>query len=324
MATITKYPQSYTASAWTNPTNAYSNNGVYATVAPGLYTNSIVKFYNFQCAVPAGATINSVTAYAKWKISTSAAYAELGLQPRFGASAIGSLLVDYTPPTTDETVNTSCGTWSLSNINLNTTSGLVLEVQAYREEDGFTASLDAVWIVVDYTPLPVNYNVTAAASNGVVTAPTTKSVAQGATVTFPVTPNAHYHYSSITGNGSWAANVLTITNVQAQQTSTVNFVIDTYNVTAAAVNGSVTAPATKVVNWNGSVSWVINPTAGYEFGSISGNGSYNTSTNTLTINNVAAIQTTTVTFVPAGYAHKIYGVTPAKVYNITPAKIYGV
>jgi len=57
---------------WTNPTNAYSSNNVYAVANPPVKSNVKQSYENFSFGIPAGATINGMEASLEWYKTSSA------------------------------------------------------------------------------------------------------------------------------------------------------------------------------------------------------------------------------------------------------------
>ncbi len=163
----------------------------------------------------------------------------------------------------------------------------------------------------------IKYNVTAKASTGgTVSGTSTKTVNYNSSTTFTVMPNTGYQYSSvscpsgITGSYSTSTNILTVSNVKASGTCTVNFSIKKFTVTAkASTGGTVSGTSSKTVNYNGSTTFTVKPNTRYQYNSVSCpsgiTGSYSTSTNTLTVSNVTASGTCTVNFIKKTYTVRV-------------------
>ena len=163
----------------------------------------------------------------------------------------------------------------------------------------------------------IKYNVTAKASTGgTVSGTSTKTVNYNSSTTFTVMPNTGYQYSSvscpsgITGSYSTSTNILTVSNVKASGTCTVNFSIKKFTVTAkASTGGTVSGTSSKTVNYNGSTTFTVKPNTGYQYSSVSCpsgiTGSYSTSNNTLTVSGVKANGTCTVNFTKKTYTVRV-------------------
>ena len=77
--------------------------------------------------------------------------------------------------------------------------------------------------VVDFTE---SYTVTLNATNGIVTAPTSKVIGRTGTATFTVSPNEYYIYESDTCGGTLRGNTYTISNVTSNKTCSIIFKSD--------------------------------------------------------------------------------------------------
>jgi hypothetical protein len=142
---------------WTAPTDAYSDNGVYATAAPGKNAtiNSDFGFPAFGTGdIPDGATINSCTAEVQWHVSTTASIDTLGVQIHNPAgTGLGSEATE-TNATTSDSLKTQQVTSGVTLSNLRSANVVVARVRATRgnTNTAYTASLDYVTLTVDYTP----------------------------------------------------------------------------------------------------------------------------------------------------------------------------
>ena len=67
------------------------------------------------------------------------------------------------------------------------------------------------------------YTVTVNATNGTVSAPISKSVGNGKSLSFTVTPNSGYIYESDTCNGTYSGNTYTINNITSTKTCNITF-----------------------------------------------------------------------------------------------------
>jgi hypothetical protein len=167
MATVTKYAQSNAAitTGWTNPTNAYADNGSYATCAPGKNASVVSDFYNFAFGIPTGATINSVTFEFQYKASTNGSNGAITLQPILNTTLRGTAISGNQAATADTTESsTATGDWSLSELNDNTQAGgfkLRLTGSRGNSNTAVTRSVDYVKATVDYTPAVISGGSTA-------------------------------------------------------------------------------------------------------------------------------------------------------------------
>jgi uncharacterized repeat protein (TIGR02543 family) len=143
----------------------------------------------------------------------------------------------------------------------------------------------------------------AAGSNGSLTGTTSQTINYGASATaVTAVPTTGYHFVNWTGTGGFVtstANPLTVSNVIAAQTITVNFAIDTFAVEfVSGGNGTLTGTTSQTINYGASASAVTAvPTTGYHFVNWTGTGGFvTTSANPLTVSNVTAAQTITANF----------------------------
>ena len=112
----------------------------------------------------------------------------------------------------------------------------------------------------------VKRTVTVTASGGSVTG-SPKEVTHGSTVTFTVTPNTGYTYSSNTCGGTVSGNTLTIPNVTADKTCSVTFSPITYTITYNLNSGTQGSNAKTSYNITTSTFSLPTPTrTGYTFG----------------------------------------------------------
>ena len=156
--TITKFAQSYNAwsgAAWTNPTYVYADDGSYATSVPAKNTDSAIQLYNFNFQVPTGATTVSVKVESQFKISTTASNATF-YHEVYKNGAYRNQQSDTTEPAADKTISfTDISTsWTVSEINNNTTAGLSVPVHFVRggSNNSFTGSLDYTKVTIAYQP----------------------------------------------------------------------------------------------------------------------------------------------------------------------------
>ena len=181
------------------------------------------------------------------------------------------------------------------------------------------------------------YTVTASAgSNGGISPNGVNTYNSGDSSTYTITPNANYHISDVTVDGSsvGALTEYTFTNITTNHTISASFAIDTYNITASAgSNGSINPVGVTTVNYADSQTYTITPDIGYNIVdvlvdgvSVGSVGSYeftNVSTNH-TITAIFTINTYTVTatagsngsITPSGGVVINYGTN--QTFDITP------
>lgn len=128
-------------------------------------THSIfLKGFGLKQLIPTGATITSVTTSASWKLSTAGTSGTLGLQAYkdAGATALGTETTDATSPTSlttaTQTVNSGVTPTDLNDTNF----GVRVRVSraASAGAPDFTAYLDEVHVVVNWTSESVEHGVT--------------------------------------------------------------------------------------------------------------------------------------------------------------------
>ena len=115
--------------------------------------------------------------------------------------------------------------------------------------------------VVDFTE---GYTVTLNATNGTVTAPTSKVIGRTGTATFTVTPNDGYkaELETDTCGGTLSGNTYTISNITGNKTCAISFTSDDYILTLNVTNGASDTTSTKVKKGE-NATFAINPSSGY-------------------------------------------------------------
>jgi len=185
VATITKFANANTVvtTGWTNPTNAYASDAVYATAAPAKNA-SVTTDYGFPAFtttdIPAGSTINSVTAQILFKVSTTSSIATQGLQLNNNGTLLGTEATNTAEPTAD-TVLTMQVTTGITLADLGTANLVRSRVRGNRGN-----STTAVTCSVDYAELTVDYT---ASANTTVTPGIGAMTATGLAPTVAVTNN---------------------------------------------------------------------------------------------------------------------------------------
>lgn len=161
MADVTKLATANTVvlTGWTNPTNAYTNNNVYATTLPGKNTtkSSDFGFDAFTTSdIPDGSTINSITGMAAFFVSTNSSVANLGVQLNNNGSLISSKVTNTAEPASETPVFTDGVVGAITLADLRNSNHLKVRVEAIQgsSSTAVTYSLDYVQLTVNYTPPP--------------------------------------------------------------------------------------------------------------------------------------------------------------------------
>lgn len=146
---------------WTNPTNGYTDNTVYATAAPAKNGTIATRYGGFGFdVIPSGATINSVTLEVQWKVSTTGSIATLGAWAYVSGAAYSTELVDSAEPTAD-TIRTKAYAGLTRDQLVDGTFQIRVRASRGNTNTAFTGSLDYVKVTVDYTdPPPVPQTIT--------------------------------------------------------------------------------------------------------------------------------------------------------------------
>jgi hypothetical protein len=165
---------------------------------------------------------------------------------------------------------------------------------------------------------PNTYTISAVAGEGGTISPSTVKVIQGNTSQFTVTHITGYHITSVTVcNGSLSEYKYTTGQITGDCAVTVSFAINTYTVTPSAGDHGTISPLTpQTVNYNDTVSFIINSEAGYHIASVSGcggtpfNSSINKKATSLSENTYTTGKITGDCTVNVTFAIDMYTVTP--------------
>lgn len=154
MATITKYPSSYTPTGtWNTAGNITNSDSAYTNTAPAKSTtNSLALVFPAFTEIPEGSTINSVTFNVRWYVSTTSSVATLTLSNSVD-SIVGADLINSGEPTSPSTQSTSMASLPTAT-QLRTAGAVKATVKATRgsSNTAVTAYVDFVSVTVDYTP----------------------------------------------------------------------------------------------------------------------------------------------------------------------------
>jgi hypothetical protein len=116
-----------------------------------------------------------------------------------------------------------------------------------------------------------SYTVTATAGEGGSISPGSRAVSYGDSVSFTVNPNAGYSISTVTGcGGNLVGNTYTTAAITAACTVQANFAQNSLIVTATAGEGGSISPGSRTVSYGDSVSFTVNPNAGYSISTVTG------------------------------------------------------
>ncbi len=141
-----------------------------------------------------------------------------------------------------------------------------------------------------------NYTVTATAGSGGSITPATRTVQQGQTTTFTVTPDTGYSISTVSGcNGSLSGNIYTTGAITSACSVVASFSLNSYTIAAAAGEGGSITSSSQSVQHGQTATFTITPNAGYSITDVTGcNGSL--SGNIYTTGAITNACTVTVSF----------------------------
>lgn len=144
------------ATGFTNPTNAEAEDSTYATAAPAQ-NGVISSLYLFpDAAIPAGASIQSVSAIIKWKVSTAASIATLEISNYNDEDTTPTIVgggTDASEPLTDLTsVFPFSVVPSLDDLNTAGRLGVVCEARRGNSATAVTFSVDYIALLIEYNP----------------------------------------------------------------------------------------------------------------------------------------------------------------------------
>jgi len=161
MSTITKFPTANSGGTypWTSPGNLYADDNTYASVANpfNVYNRDYIQFLStYAFGVPVGAIINSVTVTAGWYGGSVDETFDLGIQAYLGTSTARGAETTVSATQGSEVVLTLAnpGTWSVAELNTNTTAGMNIRLRYRKTSDnGYAQSIfcDYIKVVIDYS-----------------------------------------------------------------------------------------------------------------------------------------------------------------------------
>ena len=218
-----------------------------------------------------------------------------------------------------------------TTFNVSANTGFTMSNASVNCDGGASASISGNVVTVSnvlqgqtctITPKQMEYEVTLSVVNG--TGNGTNVVKHGGSTTFSISASSGYTLSSPTisctgsATGSISGSTVTISNVTGTQTCTVTLKKASYtvNVTSTNNNYGTVSPTSQSVEHGNSATITITPKGGYKYSSNTCGGTV--SGNTMTISNVTATKTCTVTFesyTPAG--NTLYSVLTSGNYYTT-------
>ena len=143
----------YNGFPWTDPENAYANDGVYATaVMPADTKYHIWKgFTNLQAAIPTDATITGITVLVEAKTNTAAGQVLWAQLTKDGSTVVGDKEISSALTTSDVvyTFGASDNLWGTTWARTDFTSSFGVMING--NTTGYTYSIDYIQIIVHYT-----------------------------------------------------------------------------------------------------------------------------------------------------------------------------
>ena len=143
-----------TAGAWTNPTNAYADDGSYATRTGTTKNIWYGNLFGFDLsALPDNASVDSISLEAQWKNDAADTSGPvLGLAAYSGGAIVGTEATDTTGQTSDETLTKDPTGLTVAQIKATGATGFAAGVRFRRTDNtAHTASLDYVKATVNFT-----------------------------------------------------------------------------------------------------------------------------------------------------------------------------
>jgi hypothetical protein len=207
--------------AWSNPTNIYTSNNVYATTSGGTATNYL-KATNFGFSVPSDAVIEGIVVSVERKSSATNRISDTEIKLLKAGTIVGNDKASSSFwPTSDAVASYGSSsdlwgeTWTYSDIN-DTNFGVVLAADA-TQTVGTTYSVDYISITVYYSIL-VQLQSTVSQAATVFSALTRElhfatSIAQAPAISVNLTAYANF-VAIITQAASIAAKLKTTPNFQ--------------------------------------------------------------------------------------------------------------
>uniref|UniRef100_UPI0040481C77 InlB B-repeat-containing protein n=1 Tax=Rheinheimera sp. TaxID=1869214 RepID=UPI0040481C77 len=145
---------------------------------------------------------------------------------------------------------------------------------------------------------PKTYTVSATAGTGGTISPTSRSVAQGSSTTFTVTPQTGHVINSVTGcAGTLSGSTYTTGAVAAACNVSASFKPITHTVSASAGAGGSISPTSRSVNQGSSTTFTVTPQTGHVINSVTGCAG-TLSGSTYTTGAIAAACTVSASFRP--------------------------
>ena len=170
------------------------------------------------------------------------------------------------------------------------------------------------------------YTITATAGGGGSVSPSgAVKVNSGANQTFTVTSNAGYHVSDVAVDGvsQGAITSYTFSNITVNHTIAATFGINSYTIAATAWSGGTISPTTATVNYGGSQTFTIAPSAGFYIADVTVDGVSHGAITSYSFTNVSASHTIAATFANNTYAITVTSGNGGTVSPVTSTVTHG-
>jgi hypothetical protein len=139
---------------WGNPQQAYSDDGLYATIAPAQNGTESNDWTGFGFTIPSTATIDKVEIIYQFKVSVTTSIATISVAYITSTGTHLTAHTDATEPTSDKTVTldvtADSGSWTPTELN-SANQGVHAAAIRGNSKTAVTFSLDYVSIQVTYT-----------------------------------------------------------------------------------------------------------------------------------------------------------------------------
>ena len=212
----------------------------------------------------------------------------------------------------------SSGTWTQiyttgANVATYQDSGLITGTTYYYRVKAYNGFTESVYSN-EVSAIPaVKYIVTpSVGANGTLSPNTAQSVTSGSSLAFTATPNTGYAMGVWSVDGTTVqtgGRTYTLSNITANHTVAVTFIIFTPKITpSAGANGSISPSTAQTVTYGSSLTLTATPNSGYTVNAWSVDGvSVQTGGTTYTLSNIIGSHSVSVTFKTAS----TYTVTPS-------------
>jgi len=163
-------------------------------------------------------------------------------------------------------------------------SGLTLELTIESMDSSAPSATKATFSIGETAP-EVLYTLTTTVANGIITrSPDKDTYTHGETVTLTVSANTGYTFAGWSGDATGTSDSVTVT-MDSNKSVTANFTQNTYTLTTAATNGTITKSPNKITYTHGEVvTLTAAANAGYTFTGWSGDATGTSASVTVTMN----------------------------------------